>query len=155
MNRAPLKIRVLVMYEATMEYLRKNLPIAMLVAGCFTVGYAVKNTEDIKDREAAHAELREQQSMLSASCDARIVQNDQLTQGRMTERDSLLSDQTQRIADLEFLLREMAQRQEYNHNLTEQQIVELKKLTNDAKESIQKEATSDRQTINNEVGAKK
>lgn len=156
MNRAPLKVRVMTLYEVTLEYLRKKLPIAMLITGCFTIGYAVKNTEDLKDRQAAHYELDEQRRSIAAECDARIVQNDKLMQDRMTERDHLLSDQTQRIADLEMMFQDMENRQRTNHSLAEKQFESLKKLTNDTKESVQKEVTAkDRQVINTEVRAKK
>jgi hypothetical protein len=156
MDRAPLKVRAQTLYQVTLEYLRKHLPMAMLVAGCFTVGYAVKNTEGMHDRQIARAELQDQQKSMSAACDARIVQNDHLMQGRMMERDQLLADQSQRIDDLEFLLRDMAERQQTNHRFTEQQIADLKKMTTDTRDSIQREVTAkDRQTINSEVGAKK
>jgi hypothetical protein len=156
MERAPLKVRVKTMYEVLLEYLRKNLPIAMLVAGCFTVGYAVKNTEDYKDRQASHADLQQQQQAMKAECDARLIQNDTLQKGQMAERDSLLLDQTQRIADLEFLLHDLKSAQEHNHDSTQKQIADLKKMTTATKESITKEVTAkDRQVINSEVRAKK
>ena len=95
-NKPGLRVRAKVLHEVTMEYVRKNLGMVMLVVGTFTLGYAVKNMEDGRERMVAHDALIEQRQQLVAECNARIVSN-----------DALIADQTGRIAEQTTLIKQL------------------------------------------------
>lgn len=95
-NKPGLRVRAKAMHAATMDYVRKNVGMAMLIAGTFTLGYAVKNMEDARERQVSSDVLVEQRQRMEAQCNARIVAN-----------DALIADQTGRIAEQTTLIKQL------------------------------------------------
>jgi hypothetical protein len=85
-NKPGFRVRAKAMHAATMDYVRQNVGMAMLIAGTFTLGYAVKNMEDARERQFGH----------EAECNAKIVSN-----------DALIADQTGRIAEQTVLIKQL------------------------------------------------
>jgi hypothetical protein len=122
------KHKIQVAGEVLLEWARAKIPYTLLVAGCFTVGYAVKNMEDEGDRARAHENLNEVERQMASACDARIIGNDKLVQQRMTERDNLLADQTARIANLTQLVQVLSNQQRTSVQLSRAQLAEIRQL---------------------------
>jgi len=97
-----------------------QLGSVIVVAATFTLGYVVKNMEDHGAQRAMNAQLTDQRESIIAECNARIVQNDTLMNGRMAERDALLNDQSERLAEQTQLIQTLQGQMQTVTNTTNQ-----------------------------------
>lgn len=148
------RVRAKALHAATMDYVRQNVGMAMLIAGTFTLGYAVKNMEDARERQFGHDALIEQRQRLEAECNAKLVAN-----------DTLIADQTGRIAEQTVLIKQLqnvtgsiAANQQKSMKLRKTEVEQVTKAATEAKTAAtvaQKGVTEkDRQQINAKIKEK-
>jgi hypothetical protein len=158
MSKIPLMTKARIASEILTEVVRKNVGIVMLIAGTFTLGYAVKNMEDAKDRERSHTNLSEVQQSMTAECNARVLQADKLA----SMRDQLVADQTGRLEQQNEQLRSqglliqlMSNRQAHAIAFSHRTMAVIEKAASEARTNAviaAKGATAqDRQKINSAV----
>lgn len=148
-------------HSKVMSSIKSQLGAFLLVSAAFTLGYAVKNMEDRHERLATGAELREQQKMMNASCDARVFQLDQAQQRQMLERDNRLNDQIamineqkDMIAALTRTTNTIADRQAVSIQQRKSEIAVVKKAADAAQTAAKGATTADKEFINRLVKEK-
>lgn len=153
-TKPSLRVRARVMFEVTVEVLKKKVPIAMLVVGSVVLGYATKNIEDEHERRMWYAEMADQKEQMNAQCDARLVDSQKLT----TDQTGRIEEQTQLIKQLKFTLDNIQLTQHQSIQLRQVELKTIKKAATEAQTAAvvaSKGATAkDRQQINEVIKEK-
>lgn len=131
--KVSIRLRIAVVYEIILDMIRKNVGMAMLVAGTFTLGYAVKNMEDAQERKRTHDMIVDVQKSMAAECDARLVDANKAAQERMDSRDKLLADQGARLDEQTMLINVIGKRQKESIDFNHKEMGSIKKAATDAK----------------------
>jgi hypothetical protein len=131
--KVSIRLRVAIVYQIILEMIRKNVGMAMLVAGTFVLGYAVKNMEDAQDRKQAHDTIVEVQKSMAAECDARLVDANKAFLERMDSRDKLLAEQGARLDEQSTLINMIGKRQKESIDFNHKEMGSIKKAATEAK----------------------
>jgi hypothetical protein len=153
-----LRVRITVLYEVVLEFIRAKLPITMLVVGTFTFGYGVKNVEDERERMLSYVQMQDQAQHLKAECDARLVDAEKLN----TDQTARIADQTGRITEQLALITQLQTTVDEIHTTQQKSVAQrkaelttIKKAATEAQTAAtiaQKGVTEkERQQINAEV----